>query len=216
MGNSESVSENRQTVLAFHTFSTNYLDGYEIGDRIKFVRKLYSHWALYIGNGRVVHLNPKNCPEMVGLGNRNTWYDGEVTIANLADVAGTDRIRVWQVTSERNGRDHIRPRRDIETIIELALEHQMFKYCLMQFNCEHFVNFLKLGKPVCIQSLANPLSGLEASFRYIGVIPTTKIKTRCTESTSDDQRRQELKEICENVVAYIKENEPREQERTFW
>lgn len=134
---------------------------------------------------------------------------------NLFLFKGTDRIRVWQVSSERNGSDHIRPQRDIEIIIELALKYQMFQYCLTQFNCEHFVNFLKLGKPVCIQSLANPLSGVEASFRYIGLIPTTKVKTRA-ESTSEDQRRQELKQICYNVAAYIKENQPREQERTFW
>lgn len=86
MGNSE--SGNRQTVLATHTYSSSYLDGYKIGDRIKFMRLGYTHWALYIGRGKIVHLNPKNCPEKVGLSNLNTWYDGEVTIADLENVAG--------------------------------------------------------------------------------------------------------------------------------
>jgi hypothetical protein len=52
---------------------------------------------------------------------------------------GNDDIRVV-----RGNLGESRPRADIEMLIDITVKKPIFKYCLGRFNCEHFVNFIKV------------------------------------------------------------------------
>jgi hypothetical protein len=87
MGNSESAVQ-RSSEEDWHKYSSSHLSNYCYADRIEFNRGSYSHWALYVNNGQVVHLNPANCSEKVGPLNMAKWFNGAVTRDNLRTVAG--------------------------------------------------------------------------------------------------------------------------------
>ena len=82
MGNQGSSEED------WHKYSSTDLSNYCYADRIELNRGSYSHWALYVNNGQVVHLNPANCSEKVGPLHMEKWFNGAITIDNLTTVAG--------------------------------------------------------------------------------------------------------------------------------
>lgn len=98
----------------------------EIGDTVR-VAGLFPHVGIFVGpNGGyadgVVH-NDKN---------------GGVRLASFAEFTGG---RPWQVVSLP------RPWHERLEIVEQALSLIGTQYDLLSFNCEHFVNLVKTGRP---------------------------------------------------------------------
>ncbi|XP_062051940.1 phospholipase A and acyltransferase 2-like [Lepus europaeus] len=115
----------------------------KIGDLIEIFRFGYSHWAIYVGNGYVVHLAPPS--EIAGAGASSVLS----AVANraivkkelLSKVAGGDRYRV------NNKHDDKYPPLPANKIVKQAEEWvgRKVQYSLTSSNCEHFVNQLRYG-----------------------------------------------------------------------
>ncbi|XP_045061722.1 phospholipase A and acyltransferase 2 isoform X2 [Coregonus clupeaformis] len=62
----------------------------EIGDMIEITRDGFKHWALYIGNGEVIHLVTPDAPLRVAfcsVSSSSFSCKGTITIETLKDVA---------------------------------------------------------------------------------------------------------------------------------
>lgn len=114
------------------------------GDLIEIFRGSYQHWAIYIGNGFVVHLAPPS--EFVGAGaNSMMSVLAEKAIIKeeeLWDVVGTHK---WKIN---NSLDNKYAPRSADVIVQDAKRQvgQEVPYCVLRGNCEHFVTELRYGK----------------------------------------------------------------------
>ncbi|XP_060241900.1 phospholipase A and acyltransferase 3 isoform X2 [Meriones unguiculatus] len=113
------------------------------GDLIEIFRPLYRHWAIYVGDGYVIHLAPPS--EIAGAGAASIMSaltDKAIVKKELLyDVAGRDKYQV------NNKHDNEYTPLPINKIIKQAEElvGQEVLYRLTSENCEHFVNELRYG-----------------------------------------------------------------------
>ncbi|XP_040826644.1 phospholipase A and acyltransferase 2-like isoform X2 [Ochotona curzoniae] len=115
----------------------------KIGDMIEISRIGYSHWAIYVGSGYVVHLAPPS--EFAGAGASSVMSvlaeKAIVKMELLSKVAGKDKYRV------NNKHDDRYPPQPPNKIAQQAMEKvgREVPYSLTHDNCEHFVNELRYG-----------------------------------------------------------------------
>uniref|UniRef100_A0A8C2BQU1 LRAT domain-containing protein n=1 Tax=Cyprinus carpio TaxID=7962 RepID=A0A8C2BQU1_CYPCA len=125
------------------------------GDLIEIFRGLYQHWAIYVGDGNVIH---------VVLPSENTDAGGSrvksvlrnkaiVKKEKLQDVVSSDKYRINNVLDEK-----YQPLPDILQKAE-NLVGETLPYDLLTRNCEHFVTQLRYGTP---QSQQVQLSGAKS------------------------------------------------------
>uniref|UniRef100_A0A8D3CLK5 Retinoic acid receptor responder 3-like n=1 Tax=Scophthalmus maximus TaxID=52904 RepID=A0A8D3CLK5_SCOMX len=123
----------------------------EPGDLIEIFRGNYQHWALYIGDGFVVHLAPPS--EVPGAGASSMMSvlceNAYVKREELWDVVGTDR---WEINNSLDNEYEPRP---VPEIVREARQWvgKKLPYCVFKRNCEHFVTELRYGKPQSRQML---------------------------------------------------------------
>ncbi|XP_027489102.1 phospholipid-metabolizing enzyme A-C1-like [Corapipo altera] len=120
------------------------------GDLIKVKRPLYQHWALYLGDGYVVHLTSAD------EGIRCLSASSDATLSKkakvkkqlLKEVVGNDD---WEVN---NKYDRSRTPLPVEEIIKRAESciGMEMPYNVLCENCEHFVTMLRYGKGVSDQA----------------------------------------------------------------
>ncbi|NXK70996.1 HRSL1 enzyme, partial [Sylvietta virens] len=116
------------------------------GDLIMIYRPGYQHWALYVGDGYVIHLTSKpcawwvlGCPKSpVSLYYKRPMVKKEL----LKEVVGEDK---WRVNKKY---DHSRTPLPVKEIIQraekcIAME---VEYDVITCNCEHFVTELRYGE----------------------------------------------------------------------
>ncbi|XP_053891245.1 LOW QUALITY PROTEIN: phospholipase A and acyltransferase 3-like [Malaclemys terrapin pileata] len=119
------------------------------GDLIEISRFGYQHWALYVGNGYVIHLAPPS--EYAGAGSSSIMSvltdRAVVKKDRLWDVAGGDRYRV---NNKYDGRCSPLPVSKILMEAESLVGQEML-YSVTSENCEHFVTKLRYGQPMCDQ-----------------------------------------------------------------
>ncbi|XP_054580920.1 phospholipase A and acyltransferase 4 [Eptesicus fuscus] len=114
------------------------------GDLIEIFRLGYEHWALYVGDGYVIHLAPPD--EYPGAGSSSIFSvlssRGMVKRELLRDVVGGCRYRV------NNHLDHEHSPLPVNKIIRSAEEMvgKELAYSVLNRNCEHFVTDLRYGK----------------------------------------------------------------------
>ncbi|XP_014744314.1 PREDICTED: HRAS-like suppressor 3 [Sturnus vulgaris] len=121
------------------------------GDLIEIDRPLYQHWALYVGNGYVIHVTPvgENSPPMSAGSVTLLMKKAKVKKELLEKAAENDNWRV------NNKYDHYRNPFPVEEIIRRA-ERQIGRivlYRLFYKNCEHFVTELRYGEAVSEQAV---------------------------------------------------------------
>ncbi|XP_016156059.1 PREDICTED: uncharacterized protein LOC101817669 isoform X2 [Ficedula albicollis] len=121
------------------------------GDLIEIDRPLYQHWALYVGNGNVIHVTPvgENSPPASGSTMTLLVKRAKVKKELLEDAAGGDNWRV------NNKYDEYREPFPVEEILRRA-ESQIGKvvlYRLFYKNCEHFVTEVRYGEGVSEQAM---------------------------------------------------------------
>ncbi|XP_042294745.1 phospholipase A and acyltransferase 5-like [Sceloporus undulatus] len=121
----------------------NEQDEIKPGDLIEIFRSCYQHWAIYVGEGKVVHLAPE-CDRLAN--------GAASVLAVLSDrayvkkdwldiVVRKDQYRV------NNKHDHTHPPLPLTKILGRAEElvGQEMPYNLTSHNCEHFVMDLRYG-----------------------------------------------------------------------
>ncbi|NXQ39068.1 HRSL1 enzyme, partial [Catharus fuscescens] len=117
------------------------------GDLIEIDRPLYQHWALYIGDGYVVHVTDQGAPFISGSIASVTTKKAKVKKELLTKVVGNDKWRV------NNKYDRSRTPFPVKEIIRRA-ERQIgreVEYDVLWNNCEHFVTKLRYGVELCQQ-----------------------------------------------------------------
>ncbi|XP_062820980.1 phospholipase A and acyltransferase 3 isoform X3 [Anolis carolinensis] len=113
------------------------------GDLIEVFRFGYQHWAIYVGNGYVIHLAPPSeyagagCASLMSTLTDKAWVKKEL----LRDVVGNNQYRV---NNKHDGKYSPLP---ANKIIQRAEERvgQELEYKVTSENCEHFVNELRYG-----------------------------------------------------------------------
>uniref|UniRef100_A0A5F9C7C7 Phospholipase A and acyltransferase 3 n=1 Tax=Oryctolagus cuniculus TaxID=9986 RepID=A0A5F9C7C7_RABIT len=124
------------------------------GDLIEIFRPFYRHWAIYVGDGYVVHLAPPS--EVAGAGAASIMSaltDKAIVKKELLyDVAGRDK---YQVNNKHDDKYTPLPAsKIIQRAEELVGQEVLYK--LTSENCEHFVNELRYGVPRSDQVRAQP------------------------------------------------------------
>jgi hypothetical protein len=104
------------------------------GDLLEFPRVLYSHWAVYVGNGRVIHLagEPEDAcaPKDVSVRESSFW-----TVARTS------------LTKINNSFDRTERPLPPEEIVERARSKIGERgFSLLFTNCEHFVTWCRYNK----------------------------------------------------------------------
>ncbi|KAM8970239.1 phospholipase A and acyltransferase 3 isoform X1 [Sarcophilus harrisii] len=115
------------------------------GDLIEIFRWGYRHWAVYVGDGFVVHLAPPSEYAGAGASSVMSALTDKATVKKelLSEVVGRDRYRV------NNKHDDKYPPLPPGKIVQRALQEvgKDVLYKLSSENCEHFVNELRYGIP---------------------------------------------------------------------
>ncbi|EHB04952.1 Group XVI phospholipase A2, partial [Heterocephalus glaber] len=115
------------------------------GDLIEIHRCAYSHWAIYVGDGYVVHLASPSEFAGAGLSSIMSLLTERTIVKKekLSKVAGSDN---YQVNNKYDDRYSPLP---INKIVKQAMElvGKELHYSLTSMNCEHFVTELRYGVP---------------------------------------------------------------------
>ncbi|XP_032924730.1 phospholipase A and acyltransferase 1-like [Catharus ustulatus] len=114
------------------------------GDLIEINRHIYQHWALYMGDGDVIHLTPVDGGTFAPVSSTKAKVKKE-PLNMAADNYG------WCVN---NKYDRFRTPRPVEEILRRAEEWigRVVTYNLLFSNCEHFVTELRYGEAVSLQA----------------------------------------------------------------
>ncbi|NWT07550.1 HRSL1 enzyme, partial [Mionectes macconnelli] len=112
------------------------------GDLIEVKRSFYQHWALYVGDGYVIHVTSEGIPTLSASSEVVFTRRAKVKKHRLKDVAGTDD---WEVN---NKYDSFLTPLPVKEIIERAESYidRKVPYRVLSKNCEHFVTMLRYGK----------------------------------------------------------------------
>ncbi|XP_027489070.1 phospholipid-metabolizing enzyme A-C1-like, partial [Corapipo altera] len=119
------------------------------GDLIEIKRSVYQHWALYLGDGYVIHVTAEDesIPPLSA---------GSVTILTkkakakkqlLKEVVGTDD---WEVNNKYDRSFTPLPVKEIIERAKSCIDKEV-TYDLLESNCEHFVTWLRYGEADCSQ-----------------------------------------------------------------
>jgi hypothetical protein len=132
--------------------NTHVLNDLQAGDLIEFKRNLYSHWAVYIGRNKVIHL--------YGMNENKTFT---VSGVNLADSAIGQRAEVimsnfWDIVNDsfvyRNNSfdQEMAPLPNEKILINAYDLVGTTTYSLLSYNCEHFAKHCRYGLPISDQA----------------------------------------------------------------
>uniref|UniRef100_A0A8C2BSP2 LRAT domain-containing protein n=1 Tax=Cyprinus carpio TaxID=7962 RepID=A0A8C2BSP2_CYPCA len=137
------------------------------GDLIEIFRDGYQHWAIYVGDGYVIHV-VLACGVFCFSKPRK---DGKVTVKKekLKDVAGKDKYRI------NNHLDDTYEPRPIDEILQDAesLVGREIPYNMATNNCEHFVTLLRYGNPQSQQ-----VRDLAAAALVFGILALATIRKK--------------------------------------
>lgn len=138
-----------------HAHNQRVLATLERGDAVEFKRSCYSHWGLYIGNGKIIHMtSPRPDAESgsshLSSGCSTCGLNIDKAIIKIDDffyVAGGSKAY------KNNSKDKYLPVRSVDEIIAYArsLIGKINYNCLWQ-NCEHFVSCCRNYKPTSEQA----------------------------------------------------------------
>jgi hypothetical protein len=112
------------------------------GDLIEIQRDIYSHWAVYVGDGDIIHLLD--------------FPDGkaQVVCQELKEIAEGYVCRVNNLVKAAQRRQLVP--KSVSDILKSAYEklNDVFDYHLINNNCEHFATHCRYGSRFSEQALA--------------------------------------------------------------
>uniref|UniRef100_A0A8C2BR73 LRAT domain-containing protein n=1 Tax=Cyprinus carpio TaxID=7962 RepID=A0A8C2BR73_CYPCA len=112
------------------------------GDLIEIFRGGYQHWAIYVGDGNVIHLGTNTDAGACSV--KSVLQDSaKVMKEKLQKVVGNDKFQI------RNLLDDKCTPRPIEDILQDAesLVGKVLPYDVATHKCEHFITLLRYGMP---------------------------------------------------------------------
>ncbi|KAG9475514.1 phospholipase A and acyltransferase 3-like [Eleutherodactylus coqui] len=114
------------------------------GDLIEFIRPLYQHWGVYVGDGYVVHLTDQE-----GISSLSSAFGGSAVVRKdrLENVANGCNYRVNNKYDKK--REPNPPQKVVRAALELVGERM--PYSVTSANCEHFATELRYGERYCDQ-----------------------------------------------------------------
>ncbi|XP_077641810.1 phospholipase A and acyltransferase 1-like [Lonchura striata] len=117
------------------------------GDLIEIDRPLYQHWALYLGDGYVIHVTDEGATSLMLSSSSIRATTAKVKKQLLKEVVGNDKWRV------NNKYDRSRTPFPVRKIIQRAEQwiDREVPYDVLYENCEHFVTMLRYGEGVSEQ-----------------------------------------------------------------
>uniref|UniRef100_A0A674HT37 LRAT domain-containing protein n=1 Tax=Taeniopygia guttata TaxID=59729 RepID=A0A674HT37_TAEGU len=117
------------------------------GDLIEIDRTGYQHWALYVGDGYVIHVTDEGATSLTLSSSSIRATTAKVKKQLLKDVVGNDNWRV------NNKYDHYYTPFPVKKIIQHAEQWvgRVVPYDVLNKNCEHFVTMLRYGEGVSDQ-----------------------------------------------------------------
>ncbi|KAG5263468.1 hypothetical protein AALO_G00265160 [Alosa alosa] len=123
---------------------TLYDEKPEIGDLIEIFRGTYQHWAVYIGDGCVIHVAPSSEEARSGSRSMMSVLSDRAVIKKeeLWDVVGTDQ---YSINNRLDNKYEPRPAHVIQREAHRLLGQEV-PFCVFQGNCEHFATELRYGK----------------------------------------------------------------------
>ncbi|XP_068440202.1 phospholipase A and acyltransferase 3-like isoform X2 [Clinocottus analis] len=123
---------------------TLYDEKPEVGDLIEIFRPTYQHWAVYVGDGFIVHLAPPS----EGPGSSTNSM-----MSVVADKAVVKKEELWDVVGNNqwkinNSLDEKYKSRPAHVIVReaCAMVGEELPYCVFRGNCEHFATEMRYGK----------------------------------------------------------------------
>ncbi|KAG9475513.1 hypothetical protein GDO78_003750 [Eleutherodactylus coqui] len=129
------------------------------GDLIEFIRPLYQHWGVYVGDGYVVHLTDQE-----GISSLSSAFGGSAVVRKdrLENVANGCNYRVNNKYDKK--REPNPPQKVVRAALELVGERM--PYSVTSANCEHFATELRYGERYCDQVQYGVLCGYWANLRF--------------------------------------------------
>ncbi|CAF1148362.1 unnamed protein product [Adineta steineri] len=138
---------------------------------IEFSRTFYNHWAIYIGNGQIIHLwgDKDSIGESIGKFGIMTIYGiefnkAEICKSKIRDIM--DDSRDVRINNSLDSEQKPLPIRDILERAENAVGR--IGYNLLYNNCEHFATECRYGQATSKQVQA----GVSGSVLGLGIILT--------------------------------------------
>ncbi|XP_060113058.1 phospholipase A and acyltransferase 3-like [Heteronotia binoei] len=138
------------------------------GDLIEIERSCYQHWAIYIGDGYVVHLAPESEVAGAGFGSLLSITTDRAVVRKdpLLKVVGNDK---YKINNKYDGRYLPLPVYEIISRAKAEVGRVM-PYNVLSENCEHFVTNLRYGNPVSDQVRDGVMKTIGASLAVIGIV----------------------------------------------
>ncbi|NWT18761.1 HRSL1 enzyme, partial [Vireo altiloquus] len=115
------------------------------GDLIEIKRGVYQHWALYVGDGYVIHLTGE-CSLSSRNGSKRA-KKAKVKKELLKDVVGNNK---WNVNNKYDRSHTPLPVEEIIRRAESWIDEEV-DYDVVGCNCEHFVTMLRYEKGISNQ-----------------------------------------------------------------
>ncbi|NWT13381.1 HRSL1 enzyme, partial [Vireo altiloquus] len=109
------------------------------GDLIEIKRGGYQHWALYVGDGYVIHVTTTGENSSSFHTRSARGKKGIVKKELLKDVVGNNK---WSVNNKYDRFWDPLPVEEIIRRAEILIDVEV-PYHLLKFNCEHFVKMLR-------------------------------------------------------------------------
>ncbi|CAN8190688.1 unnamed protein product [Coccothraustes coccothraustes] len=114
------------------------------GDLIEIERTFYDHWAVYVGDGFVIHVTGRACAAWQGADSTSV-YAGKAKVMKelLREVVKNDK---WHVNNKYDRSRTPRPVKEIIWCAEQWIGKEV-PYDVFNRNCEHFVTELLYTVP---------------------------------------------------------------------
>ncbi|XP_055897412.1 phospholipase A and acyltransferase 3-like [Biomphalaria glabrata] len=153
------------SVANHYEHNTQVLNTLNVGDRVKFSRGVYKHWAIYFGFGQIVHMAGEDND---GMGSTSIHFfsiggqrysKAEIRIDDFWKVAGNDKADI------DNSADSTWKALDPNVIVAKATSRLgKIKYNIFFSNCEHFANWCRYGKRISDQVNGTLILGALGAF----------------------------------------------------
>ncbi|KAK3893341.1 hypothetical protein Pcinc_002895 [Petrolisthes cinctipes] len=152
------------------------------GDLIEIDRPGYQHWALYVGDGYVIHLVPPCEVAGAGIGSLGSITCDRAKIQKVAlkVVVGGDSYRV---NNQLDDKYEPLPVGKIIRAAELQVGRTI-PYDLFTNNCEHWVNNMRYGVPESRQVRNLVLAGVGATVGTLVLAGLVHMFTGKSENTN--------------------------------